>query len=124
MKTRRRIAVSVAAASLLLLDIRARAQGTRVVESSPAPNSTIGGPSTAYSVRFDRPIDHVHSVLIIKRGNEIVQTLHPRLQSAPEVLFARAPTLSPGQYKLIWQVKTLTDVGVVEGEIPFTVTSD
>lgn len=83
MKTRRRIGVSVAAVSLLLLD----------------------------------------AVLIIKRGNEIVQTLHPRLQSAPEVLFARAPTLSPGQYKLLWQVKTLTAVGVVEGEIPFTVTS-
>jgi methionine-rich copper-binding protein CopC len=91
------------------------------MESAPAANATFNGQSTAFSVRFDKPVDHVHSVLVIKRAGEVVETLQPRLQSAPQVLFARAPTLAPGKYQLYWQVRTMTDVDTSEGEIPFTV---
>lgn len=42
-----------------------------------------------------------------------------RLELAPEVLFARAPTLAPGDYNLHWAVKTMTGVNVIEGNIPF-----
>ena len=97
------------------------AQGVQVLESVPAANATIDGRSTAFSVRFDRPVDHIHSVLAVKRDGEVVETLQPRLQSAPQVLFARAPTLPPGKYQLYWQVRTMTDVETREGEIPFTV---
>jgi methionine-rich copper-binding protein CopC len=97
------------------------AQGVRVMESAPAVNATIDGRSTAFSVRFDRPVDHIRSVLVVKRDGEVVETLQPRLQSAPQVLFARAPTLPPGRYQLYWQVSTMTDVETSEGEIPFTV---
>lgn len=45
----------------------------------------------------------------------------PRLESAPEVLFARAPTLPAGDYDLNWRVKTMTGVEVTQGNIPFTV---
>jgi hypothetical protein len=70
-------------------------------------------------VRFDKPIDHVRSLLLIKRGNRVVETLQPRLEAAPEVLFARAPTLPPGDYTLHWLVRTLADV--VDGEISFKI---
>ena len=106
---------------LLLAPAPSLAQGVRVVESTPAPNASISGPSSAFSVRFDRPVDHAHSVIFIKRDGKTVETLHPRLQSAPEVLFARAPTLPPGAYTLHWQVKTMTEAVAVEGEIPLTV---
>jgi len=106
---------------LLLVPAASWAQGLRVVESTPAANASISGPSSAFSVRFDRPVDHAHSVIFIKRDGKVVETLHPRLQSAPEVLFARAPTLAPGAYMLHWQVRTTTDAVAVEGEIPFTV---
>ena len=119
----RSMTLFLAFTGLLLPQDAVWAQAVRVIESTPAPNAAIGGRSSGYSVRFDKPVDHVHSILIIKRGDAVVETLHPRLQSAPDVLFARAPTLPPGQYKLLWQVKTLTDVNVVEGEIPFSVTS-
>jgi hypothetical protein len=112
----------LAAVGLLLMPAGASAQSIRVVESTPAANAAIGGQSSAFSVRFDKPVDHAHSVFMIKRGGAVVETLHPRLESAPEVLFARAPTLPKGAYKLHWQVRTLTDVEMVEGEIPFTVT--
>jgi methionine-rich copper-binding protein CopC len=97
------------------------AQGVRVMESAPAANATINGRSTAFSVRFDKPVDHVRSVLVIKRDGEVIETLQPRLQSAPQVLFARAPTLPRGKYQLYWQVRTIADVETSEGEIPFTV---
>ena len=72
-------------------------------------------------MRFDRPVDHVRSTLAISRGGRVVERLHPRLESAPDVLFARAPTLTAGDYKLHWTVRTLAGKNVVEGDIPFTV---
>jgi methionine-rich copper-binding protein CopC len=39
------------------------------------------------------------------------------------VLFARAPTLPPGEYMLHWAVRTMQDVKVTQGNIPFTVKS-
>ena len=99
----------------------ASAQTVQVLESIPAANTTISARSTAFSVRFDRPVDHVRSVLVVKRNGEVIETLQPRLQSAPQVLFARAPTLPAGKYQLYWQVRTMADVETREGEIPFTV---
>jgi methionine-rich copper-binding protein CopC len=113
--------VALVAGAVLGEPARTWAQGVHVMESAPAANATIDGRTTAFSVRFDRPVDHVRSVLIIKRGGEVVETLQPRLQSAPQVLFARAPTLPPGNYRLYWQVRTMTDAETSEGEIPFTV---
>lgn len=42
-------------------------------------------------------------------------------ESAPEVLFARAPTLQPGRYSLHWLVGGSPQF---DGEIPFTVGND
>jgi methionine-rich copper-binding protein CopC len=97
------------------------AQTVQLLDSIPAPNTTISGRSIAFSVRFDRPVDHARSVLAVKRDGEVVETLQPRLQSAPQVLFARASILPPGKYQLYWQVRTVTDVETRDGEIPFTV---
>ena len=53
----------------------------------------------------------------------LVEHLQPRLESSPDVLFARAPTLPPGEYMLHWTVRTMQDVKVTQGNIPFTVKS-
>jgi methionine-rich copper-binding protein CopC len=50
-----------------------------------------------------------------------VQTLHPRLNAAPEMLFARVPALQPGDYRLAWTVKALDGANVIAGEIAFSV---
>jgi methionine-rich copper-binding protein CopC len=73
-------------------------------------------------VQFDRPIDHLRSTLAIMRESTLVETLTPLADSRPEVLFARAPTLPPGEYKLHWQVRTLDNVETVEGDFAFNVT--
>ena len=99
----------------------AMAQRSHVVESVPTANAAINTRSTGFTVRFDRPVDHVRSLLIIKRDGKVVATLHPRFQTAPDVLFAQAPPLAPGDYALVWQIKSLSDADIAEGEIPFRV---
>ena len=91
------------------------------MDSAPKASAEIEGRSSEFYVRFDRPIDHIHSQLAITRNGQLVEKLVPRLESAPEVLFARAPTLPAGNYDLNWQVKTMTGVAVIQGNIPFTV---
>lgn len=120
---RRCVVLGLALAGVLAMPLGAWALDVHVQESMPAANATIDSRTTAFSVRFDQPVDHVRSVLVIKHGSDVVETLHPRLDSAPEVLFARAPALPPGKYTLHWQVITLTDVDVIEGDIQFTVVS-
>lgn len=99
----------------------AAAQDVRVTDSAPKAEAVIGEPSSSFFVRFDRPIDHIHSRLSIWRDGRLVEYLQPRLQSSPDVLFARAPTLAPGQYMLRWTVRTMEGVKTTEGDIPFTI---
>src|SRR4029450_7998325 len=99
----------------------ATAQDVQVMDSAPKAQAVIGEPGSSFFVRFDRPIDHIHSRLAIWRDSQLVEYLQPRLQSSPDVLFARAPTLPPGQYMLRWTVRTMEGVKVIEGDIPFTI---
>jgi methionine-rich copper-binding protein CopC len=108
---------------LLLLGFvsAASAQDVRVMESAPKASAVIEGRSSEFFVRFDRPVDHIHSQLAITRNGQLVEKLVPRLESAPNVLFAQAPTLAAGDYNLQWRVKTMAGVDVIQGNIPFTV---
>lgn len=100
---------------------RTQAPDINVLESAPAAHAHIGRRSSAFFVRFDRPVDHRKSTLVIKQGDKVIERLHPRLESAPEVLFAAAPTLPPGDYMLHWAVITLQGTKAIEGDIPFKV---
>jgi methionine-rich copper-binding protein CopC len=97
------------------------AQEVHVMQSQPAASAIIEGRTSEFFVRFDKPVDHVHSTLTIMRDDKVVEKLAPRLESAPSVLFARASTLAAGQYILHWSVKTMTGVDQIQGDIPFTV---
>lgn len=116
---------TIAALMMAPVASAARAQQTqdevRVVESTPAAHARIGPKSSAFFVRFDRPVDHIKSTLVIKQGDKVIERLHPRLESAPEVLFAAAPTLPPGSYMLHWAVITLQGTKAISGDIPFQV---
>ena len=117
----KRVAIVVLACAGWLAALpAARAEDLKVIETGPAANAVLSGPSDGFFVRFNQPVDHVSSRIFVKRGGEIVETLVPRLQSNPNVLFARAPALPPGQYTLHWVVKTLADAKVEEGDVPFS----
>lgn len=121
MMSRRFTIVGLAVLGIQAIASDASAQDARMMESAPKAKVVIEGRSSEFFVRFDRPVDHIRSQLSITRDGTLVERLTPRLESAPEVLFARAPTLPPGDYSLHWAVKTMTGTNVVEGDIPFTV---
>ena len=121
MMSHRFVVAGLLSLGLLGVAPSAWAQDVRVMESAPKASAVIGGRSSEFFVRFDRPIDHIHSQLAITRNGQLVEQLTPRLESAPEVLFARAPTLPAGDYDLHWQVKTMTGAEAIQGNIPFTV---
>jgi methionine-rich copper-binding protein CopC len=102
----------------------AQTQGVHVVDSAPKAHAQIGSRSSEFFVRFDRPVDHIKSTLVIKQGDKVIERLHPRLESAPEVLFASAPTLPPGNYMLHWAVITVQGTKAIEGDIPFSVSDN
>jgi methionine-rich copper-binding protein CopC len=116
--TRRAVLVGLFA---MMLPATAWAQEVQVTDSAPKARAVIGEPSSSFFVSFDRPIDHIHSNLSIWRDGQLVERLQPRFQTEPNVLFARAPTLAPGEYQLRWTVRTMEGVKVTEGNIPFTV---
>ena len=99
----------------------ARADDLKVLETNPPASGVMDTHSDGFFVRFNQPVDHINSRLLVKRGDVVVETLVPRLQSNPNVLFARAPTLPPGQYTLHWVVKTMTDARIEQGDVPFSI---
>jgi methionine-rich copper-binding protein CopC len=96
------------------------AQTTRVVESYPAPGGSLDGRSEDFFVRFSGPVDHVKSRLFIAQSGKVLFTLNPRLDSAPNTLFARRGPLSPGDYEMSWIAYSGTgeETG---GIVPFSV---
>ena len=82
----------------------------------------MSGRNAQYSVRFDGPVDHRQSIIqIFDARGQAVRTLRPRLDSAPDVLFASGPGLPEGDYQLRWIVRSLPDGEVTSGTVPFTV---
>jgi hypothetical protein len=82
---------------------------------------TINEHATELLVRFDRPISHSLSSLSLVRDGKIVATPHPRLEAAPNVLFARIPTPATGNYMVRWTVCPEGTNDRYDGEFSFTV---
>jgi methionine-rich copper-binding protein CopC len=121
MMSRRFGIVGLSFLSLLCLSPAARAADVNVLETSPVANAVIEGRSTEFFVRFDRPVDHLHSLLEITSDGKVIETLHPRAGTAQDLLFARASTLPPGAYKLHWSVVSMAGAEVAQGDVPFSV---
>jgi len=100
-------------------------QAQTMMPKSMAPirmeSVTIVELGTELLVRFDRPISHDQSSLSLSRDGKVVATLHPRLQSAPNVLFVRIPTPSAGSYLVRWTVCPEGGNDRYDGEFAFTV---
>ncbi|HEY4301014.1 MAG TPA: copper resistance protein CopC [Candidatus Didemnitutus sp.] len=100
------------------------AQVPKVMDTMPADRAVLNNGSGEFYVRFDRPVDHIRSLLLIKRDGAIVRTLRPRFKTEPDVLFAMALPLPSGAYTFCWSVRTLAGTEVLEGEVPFSVSAE
>jgi methionine-rich copper-binding protein CopC len=99
----------------------AHAAAMHVMESRPAAEAVMTQGNTEFFVRFDGPVDHARSRLTVLRDGQVVQTLHPRLNSQPNVLYSGVPRLGPGSYVLHWVTASMRDHDVSEGDIAFQV---
>jgi methionine-rich copper-binding protein CopC len=101
----------------------AMAQVPRVLQTMPADRAVLTNASGEFYVRFDRPVDHIRSLMMIKQDGAVVRTLQPRFKTEPDVLFAMALPLPAGAYTFHWSVRTLAGTEVLEGEVPFSVSA-
>ena len=96
-------------------------QPARVLQSQPAAGAILGHGEHRFFVRFDRPVDHYRSRLLILRDGQVLRTLQPRLEAEPDVLFALVPALPPGAYEFRWSVVTAEGGTATEGGAAFTI---
>ena len=113
----------IALAVLCLLGFQAHAQTAEREATRPLrmESVTIGDRGTEVFVQFDRPISHERSSLFLVRDGKVIETIHPRLEASPKVLFARIHTPTPGAYVLRWTVCPQGSNDRYDGEFPFTI---
>lgn len=99
----------------------AAAETMRVIESSPRAASMMDGARQEIRVRFNHPVDHNGSRLMVVQDGRVVRTLRPRLGASPDTLYAVAGSLAPGTYVLRWAVKSRRDGGMTDGGFEFMV---
>jgi hypothetical protein len=108
---------------LSFLSLQSHAQTAALKPTGPIrlESVTIGENGTEILVRFDRPISHEQSWLSLLRDGKVVATLHPRLESQPNVLFVRIHTPAKGNYIVRWTVCPAGSNDRFDGEFPFVV---
>jgi acetyl esterase/lipase len=115
--------LAIAVGVLCLLSLQSHAQSTKPDATTfiGLQSVTIGERGTELLLRFDRPINHARSWISLIQDGRIVETVHFRLEAAPNVLFARIQTPAPGNYIVRWTVCPEGSDDRYEGEFPFTV---
>jgi copper resistance protein C len=91
-----------------------------LLESTPAKNSTIVGPSLSVELLFNCRIDGKRSRITLVLPNQVVRPLAIQPQSSPDKLNAQDRGFEPGFYRLRWQVLA-SDGHITRGEIPFMI---
>jgi copper resistance protein C len=93
-----------------------------LLETVPAADSTVTGPSVSLRLRFNVRIDRNRSrlTLVLPDGKSV--SLKIDEGSTPDSLLSRATGLMSGDYRLRWQVLAV-DGHITRGEVPFRVKS-
>ena len=104
--------------SLLLLPAIASAHAI-LMQSQPAPQSSVTAGPTEIVLRYNSRIDHARSRLTLHGTNaEMILPLRP---DAPADSLAAQAELTPGDYLLHWQVLAV-DGHMTRGDVRFSVT--
>jgi hypothetical protein len=89
-------------------------------ESSPAANSTVAGPDIAITLKYNVRVDSTRSKIQLSRPDESVIELPLAKQISADTLSSKATGLTPGAYKVQWQVLA-PDGHITRGVVPFSV---
>jgi len=89
-------------------------------ESSPAANATVAGPDVAIMLKYNSRVDATRSKVQLSHPDKSVSDLPLAKQVSPDTLSSKASGLTPGAYKLQWQVLA-PDGHITRGVVPFIV---
>lgn len=89
-------------------------------QSSPAANAVVQGPDVPITLKFNSRVDATRSKVQLLRPDGNVMDLPLGKQAAPDTLTAKATGLTPGEYKIQWQVLS-PDGHITRGIVPFAV---
>ena len=91
-----------------------------LLESRPVLKSSVTGPDVPVKLRFNVRIDAPRCRLTLVRPDGSLQTLEISKEAPADTLLAEATGLTPGAYRLRWQVLA-SDGHITRGEIAFSV---
>lgn len=114
-------AMALALVCLAGLPLESHASDTLAALPAPRTSVSVGARATEFYIHFDRPVNHQLSSLAVLRDGKIVEMLNARLDAAPNVLFARIPTLPSGRYVLRWTFCPAGTDDRYTGEVAFTI---
>jgi copper resistance protein C len=115
-----RILAGTAAVAALLAGGRFLEGHAVLKESSPAANATVAGPDLSITLRYNVRVDSARSKIQLSHPDESVTELPLAKQISPDTLSSKATGLTPGAYKLQWQVLA-PDGHITRGVVPFSV---
>jgi methionine-rich copper-binding protein CopC len=115
------LAVCLFAGTVMFLMARLAVAHAILLESSPSTNAAVAGPTVPIKLRFNVRIDATRSRLTLVKPDASTQLLAISKDTSADTLASRAQDLSPGEYRIRWQVLA-SDGHITRGEIPFQVT--
>jgi methionine-rich copper-binding protein CopC len=115
-----RIFAGTLAAAVVLAGGRLLEGHAILKESSPAANATVAGPDVVITLKYNVRVDSTRSKIQLSRPDESVTELPLTKQISPDTLSSKATGLTPGAYKLQWQVLA-PDGHITRGVVPFSV---
>ena len=89
-------------------------------ESHPAANGKVSGPDVPILLKYNARIDGKLSKLQLVHPDNSTSDLKIEQQTSADTLNAKASGLTPGAYRILWQVLA-PDGHITRGEVPFTV---
>jgi methionine-rich copper-binding protein CopC len=114
------LAVCLLVAVAMLSPSRSAVAHAILLDSSPAINSVVSGPTVPIKLRFNVRIDATRSRLTLVKPDATTQSLTTTKDAPADTLASQAQSLNPGEYRIRWQVLA-SDGHITRGEIPFQV---
>lgn len=114
------LAIVLSVAAMALLSPRPALAHAALVRSYPAANATVSGSDLNLQLVYNSRIDASRSTVLLVGPGGQSRKLSFASQNSPQTLSAKLTKLTPGVYKLNWQVLS-SDGHVTRGEFSFRV---
>jgi len=114
-------AAALLAVLVLVVNLRMAAAHAVLIEASPAAGASVKAPEVLIRLRYNVRVEAGRSRVSLLLPDKSVKALTIEQQPSPDSLTAKAAGLTPGDYRIRWQVLA-SDGHITRGEVPFTVT--